>query len=98
MGSTESLFFSAFGVDVYFLVYMKILWEMRALLLYFCSSISPATRWIKYISQFFYANEIMQTIQWGDVEHIPCPPEAHVCLNNGEEVMQSAGLSQVIDA
>ncbi len=36
----------------------------------------------------------MESIQWGDIENIPCPDNSPVCINNGDEVMASQGLSK----
>ncbi|KAF4528832.1 hypothetical protein B566_EDAN015032 [Ephemera danica] len=50
--------------------------------------------WLPYISQFYYANEAVNILQWNQVDDIDCwdIPNAP-CLHTGQEVLTSYGFS-----
>ena len=57
------------------------------------NSIADYFIWIKYLSWFFYANEILQVNQWEKVSNITCGANETVCYFNGREVLESLNLN-----
>lgn len=51
--------------------------------------------WLKYISWFNYANELLQVNQWEGVGNITCASGNSRCLNNGKEVLEYFKMEKV---
>ncbi|XP_049811851.1 protein scarlet-like [Schistocerca nitens] len=50
--------------------------------------------WLKYLSQFYYCNELLASLFWKHVDHISCPNNPDLpCLHNGEEVLDQYGFN-----
>ena len=59
----------------------------------FFSEIPVYMTWVQYVSPFQYASEILQTVQWQDVQNIPCTKNGTICVENGMQVIEKNGLS-----
>ncbi|XP_071440785.1 protein scarlet-like isoform X2 [Hetaerina americana] len=59
------------------------------------STVPSYLNWIKYISQFYYANEAISIFQWRLVDNIQCSDNPDMpCIRNGDEVLENYGFSE----
>ncbi|XP_049962124.1 protein scarlet-like [Schistocerca serialis cubense] len=61
---------------------------------YFFRALPKRIAWLKYLSQFYYCNELLASLFWKHVDHISCPSNPDLpCLHNGEEVLDQYGFN-----
>ncbi|XP_046383211.1 protein scarlet-like isoform X2 [Ischnura elegans] len=59
------------------------------------STVPTYLSWIRYVSQFYYANEAISILQWRLVPEIECSDNPDVpCFRSGDEVLDNYGFSQ----
>ena len=51
--------------------------------------------WLKYMSWFNYANEMLIINQWENVKEIECPYNSTRCFRNGDDVIMSLDMKKV---
>lgn len=51
--------------------------------------------WLKYLSWFNYANELLTVNQWDGITSISCPEGSLRCYRNGDDVINYLNMSKV---
>lgn len=51
--------------------------------------------WLRYISWFSYANEILIINQWHNVHDIECPSNTTLCYRHGNDIIKSLDMDKV---
>lgn len=60
------------------------------------SSIPKYFIWLRYLSWFGYANQVLVVNQWHDVELAQCPPNSTFCFSNGDQLITYLKIDKVI--
>jgi len=53
--------------------------------------------WLKYLSWFNYANELMNINQWSGVKNITCNDDNNLCTTEGEQILKKLEMKEVFE-
>jgi ATP-binding cassette, subfamily G (WHITE), eye pigment precursor transporter len=51
--------------------------------------------WLRYISWFNYANELLLINQWSNIDNIPCNNNQSVCFYNGDNIITALDMNKL---